>query len=103
MRIMPSFSLLIARSGFMIQRPLRCYLAASSRLKCCSRSVASVVWQGSIHPVRLDSNSSPIRSTVHNLNRALVRQADRFVYSPFDADYIQDELQKSRQIKGSTQ
>ena len=32
---------------------------------------------------------------VHKLNRILVQQADRFVYSPFDADYIQEELRKS--------
>jgi hypothetical protein len=30
---------------------------------------------------------------VEKLNRFLVRQADRFVYAPFDAEYIQHELQ----------
>jgi hypothetical protein len=40
---------------------------------------------------------------VHKLNRALVRQADRFVYSPFDAEYIQVELQKSKRKKLTTQ
>ncbi len=32
---------------------------------------------------------------VENLNRFLIRQADRFVYAPFDAHYIQPELQNS--------
>jgi hypothetical protein len=32
---------------------------------------------------------------VENLNRFLIRQADRFVYAPFDAGYIQPALQSS--------
>lgn len=32
---------------------------------------------------------------VEKLNRSLIRQADRFVYAPFDAGYIQFELQSS--------
>lgn len=32
---------------------------------------------------------------VRKLNGFLIRQADRFVYAPFNADYIQAELQKS--------
>jgi hypothetical protein len=40
---------------------------------------------------------------VHKLNRALARQADRFVYSPFDAEYIQDELRKSQRNKLAAQ
>jgi hypothetical protein len=38
---------------------------------------------------------------VHNLNRTLVRQADRFVYSPFDADYIQDEMRQASVCKSA--
>ena len=38
---------------------------------------------------------------VHNLNRALVRQADRFVYSPFDAAYILGELQEAHRMKNA--
>jgi hypothetical protein len=40
---------------------------------------------------------------VHNLNRRMVRQADRFVYSPFHAPYIQSELEESHRIKSATQ
>jgi hypothetical protein len=36
---------------------------------------------------------------VENLNRFLVRQADRFVYAPFDAEYIQHELQGTQKKK----
>ena len=32
---------------------------------------------------------------VEQLNRFLIRQADRFVYAPFDAGYIQPALQRS--------
>ena len=42
-------------------------------------------------PTRLELDTDQVR----NLNRVLVRQADRFVYAPFDADYIQAELQES--------
>jgi hypothetical protein len=42
-------------------------------------------------PARLELDADQVR----NLNGFLVRQADRFVYAPFDADYIQAELQKS--------
>jgi Protein of unknown function (DUF4238) len=36
---------------------------------------------------------------VEKLNRFLVRQADRFVYAPFDAEYIQCELQDALEKK----
>lgn len=36
---------------------------------------------------------------VEKLNRFLVRQADRFVYAPFDAEYIQRELQDAQAKK----
>jgi Protein of unknown function (DUF4238) len=49
-------------------------------------------------PVRIGLQSYQ----VHDLNRALVRQADRFVYSPFDAAYIQDELQTSQLKRRAT-
>jgi hypothetical protein len=42
-------------------------------------------------PARLELDADQVR----NLNGFLVRQADRFVYAPFNADYIQAELQKS--------
>jgi hypothetical protein len=42
-------------------------------------------------PTRLELDADQVR----NLNGFLVRQADRFVYAPFNADYIQAELQKS--------
>jgi len=35
------------------------------------------------------------REQVTKLNRAITRQAARFVYAPFDADYIQIELQRA--------
>jgi hypothetical protein len=38
-------------------------------------------------------------SEVEKLNRFLVRQADRFVYAPFDAEYIQQELAESQTTK----
>lgn len=50
-------------------------------------------------PARIELESNQ----VHNLNLALVRQADRFVYSPFDAVYFQDELQRSQLNKRAAQ
>jgi hypothetical protein len=43
------------------------------------------------------------RDQVEILNRFLVRQADRFVYAPFNAGYIQLELQDSLAKKLATQ
>jgi len=40
---------------------------------------------------------------VQKLNRRFVQQADRFVYSPFNADYIQDELRRSSERKRASQ
>lgn len=36
---------------------------------------------------------------VEKFNRALIRQADRFVYAPFNADYIQRELADTQAMK----
>jgi hypothetical protein len=45
----------------------------------------------SLGPTRLELKSDE----VEKLNRALIRQADRFVYAPFNAEYIRLELQDS--------
>ncbi len=50
-------------------------------------------------PARLELDADQVR----NLNRFLVRQADRFVYAPFNAEYIQLELQDSLAKKLATQ
>lgn len=42
-------------------------------------------------PTRLELGADQVR----NINRLLVRQADRCVYAPFDAEYIQAELRNS--------
>jgi hypothetical protein len=42
-------------------------------------------------PARLEIEADQVEV----LNRFLIRQADRFVYAPFDAKYIQPELQSS--------
>lgn len=39
---------------------------------------------------------------VEKLNRFLIRQADRFVYAPFDASYIKPELQDALARKNAT-
>jgi hypothetical protein len=36
---------------------------------------------------------------VEKLNRFLIRQADRFVYAPFDAEYIQRELAETQAMR----
>jgi|GEM_PF-7113480 hypothetical protein len=50
-------------------------------------------------PTRLELESDQ----VEKLNRFLIRQADRFVYAPFNAGYIQLELQDSLAKKLATQ
>lgn len=50
-------------------------------------------------PARLELEADQ----VEQLNRFLIRQADRFVYAPFNADYIQPELQDSLAKKIATQ
>jgi len=50
-------------------------------------------------PARLELDADQVR----NLNGFLVRQADRFVYAPFNAGYIQLELQDSLAKKLATQ
>ena len=50
-------------------------------------------------PTRLELESDQVET----LNRFLVRQADRFVYAPFNAGYIQLELQDSLAKKLATQ
>jgi hypothetical protein len=50
-------------------------------------------------PTRLELESDQVET----LNRFLVRQADRFVYAPFNAEYIQLELQDFLAKKLATQ
>jgi hypothetical protein len=50
-------------------------------------------------PTRLELESEQVET----LNRFLVRQADRFVYAPFNAGYLQLELQDSLAQKLATQ
>ncbi len=50
-------------------------------------------------PTRLELEADQVK----RLNRFLVRQADRFVYAPFDTEYIQLELQESLAKKTATQ
>lgn len=48
-------------------------------------------------PAQLQLDSTQVKK----LNRFLIRRADRFVYAPFDAEYIQEELAEAQLAKGA--